>query len=102
MNPQEYLFNQLAQEAVEVAHAVSKALCFGLEDKAPGQALTNAQHLQAEVLQLGAVWRMLLSRGLLPTPPESVIEAACQAKEEKVLKYLRYSQTMGITSSGEV
>lgn len=58
MTRQEQLLLIAMEECVEVAHRLSKALRFGMEEVQPGQPLTNSQRIYDEYYQLRAVLGM--------------------------------------------
>lgn len=91
MTRTEHLLTILSEEAAEVAQRVSKALRFGLEEVQPGQPLTNAQRIAYEMVDLIAVYQMVLgfSRIDLNSP-------AMAAKRVKVETYLRFSAGRGL------
>jgi hypothetical protein len=95
----EHLLTILAEECAEVAHRVSKAIRFGLEEVQPGQTLTNAERVREEVYDLTAAYRMLALAGALPpcgfhAGPEVI--ARMQSKVDKVERYLTFSAAVGL------
>lgn len=102
MNRREHLLTILAEEATEVAHAVSKALRFGMEEVKPDLNQTNAERITAEIHDLIAVYDMLRSEGAFkPAAQWDVTERELAAKRKKVVAYLHYSKSCG-TFQGEV
>jgi NTP pyrophosphatase (non-canonical NTP hydrolase) len=87
MTEQELLLTCLAEECMEVAQRVTKALRFGLEEVQPGQPHNNAERITGELNDLFAVAMMLEGKGL---PRFGRVEAL-DAKKAKVRKYLDYS-----------
>lgn len=92
MTKTEHLLSMLAEECAEVAHRVSKALRFGLQDVQPGQSFTNAQRINMEINDLAAIMELLLEEGV---NVGHVSERFISAKKEKVEKYLEYSRQCG-------
>jgi hypothetical protein len=88
---QRFLLEQLASEAVEVAHITLKAAQFGPDEIMPGQPLTNMQRVLGELTDLAAASDMLRREGLLPVPDPAEFEAAVQAKRAKVERYMAFA-----------
>lgn len=92
MNRIEYLLTQAASECVEVAHRISKAQQFGLDEKQSGQNENNAQRVVGEYMDLLGVMEMLEAEGVIqmPSPQEqAILKAAKKAKVEKFMGYAR-------------
>ena len=87
MNRQEHLLTILAEECVEVAHAVTKSLRFGLDDQFKGNPI-NKDHLSQELGDLLGIYFKLIREGIIDPPAESLITA----KDAKIEKYLSYSK----------
>jgi len=87
----EHLLTTLAEECAEVAQRCSKALRFGLVEKQPGQDLTNAQRIEAEMADLIAVYGMLVDLGHV----QPLVYLSLAGKRRKVESYLAYSATCG-------
>src|SRR3546814_14662572 len=64
MNYDEYLLDVAAEECSEIAQRISNALRFSLGEVQPGQALTNAERIVGELVDLKAMVEMLEERGL--------------------------------------
>lgn len=101
MTREEHLLTILAEECCEVAHRVSKALRFGLAEIQPGQALTNAQRIMAEVQDFLAVYQMIAGPVVSPISPlfrgdPAEWMAALRAKQAKVERYLAFSAGRGL------
>jgi len=92
MNRKEHLLICLAEECAEVAHRVSKALRFGLQEAQPGQSMTNADRIAEELVDLFAVVSMLEDGGVLEVPDDPV---AISRKRDKVLSYMGYAEQIG-------
>jgi NTP pyrophosphatase (non-canonical NTP hydrolase) len=94
MNKTEHLLTCLAEECAEVAQACSKALRFGLDDKGPNHALTNAEYISRELSEVLAVFELLVEHTsvLLPNPYD---DKAMAEKKAKVLHYMEYAKQRG-------
>jgi len=94
MTRQEQLLVILMEECAEVTQRASKALRFGLTDPTgtePNQPYTNKDRLLMEVNDLYAVIEMVFdSEGRFYSP------MLIQDKKEKVEKYLKLSEKLGI------
>lgn len=95
MTENEYLLSYLSQEAVEVAHRVSKALFFGLDEKQPGQDKTNEERLREELCDLYGVVAVLEERGILKKMQGVDVLNAVKAKREKMAHFMGYSRDLG-------
>ncbi len=98
MTRTEHLLTILAEECAEVAHRVSKALRFGPNEIQPGQPLTNAERINAELVDLMAVLEMLHDTKVLPSLRDSKMPhiEATRAKKAKVEKFLVFSAGRGL------
>ena len=92
MNKIEHLLCCLAEEANEVAHRVSKALRFGLEEIQDGQTLTNAQRISQEFNDMLAIVEMLEEFGILGRSTDT---HAIERKKNKVCAYMVYAEKCG-------
>lgn len=99
MNKQEYLLTKLSEECAEVAQRVSKILCFGIDEKEPGQELTNEQRLKGEYYDLLAVFEMLEDEGFVIQDANFEVRQAMINKKAKVKKFMEYSRTQGRLSN---
>jgi len=98
MNHTEHLLSCLAEECAEVGQRVSKAMRFGLGEVQPGQALTNAERIADELVDLLAVVGMLEEEGILDVPRDPV---AIQRKKDKVRTFMVYAAECGaLTPNG--
>lgn len=90
----DHLLVCLAEECAEVAHRVSKALRFGLEEIQPGQPLTNARRIVNELMDLFVVANMCDGAGLISmeTP---FCDEEIDAKKAKVEKFMIYAESVG-------
>ena len=66
MNREEWLLTQLLSECNELAHRVTKALQFGLNDIQEGQEQTNTERLLDEYHDLVGAMFALVSEGVIP------------------------------------
>jgi NTP pyrophosphatase (non-canonical NTP hydrolase) len=98
MNITEHLLSCLAEECAEVSQACSKALRFGLDDKGPNHALTNAEYIAHELSDVLAVLELLVEDAgvAIPNPYN---DAAIAAKKAKVRKYMQYAIKRGTLQS---
>ncbi len=94
MTRQQLLLTLLMEECNEVAQRASKAIRFTPEEIQEGQGLTNAERIVYEFNDLLAVIGMLENEGVLPK--ETIRTDLIQAKQEKIEKYLKYSESLGV------
>jgi hypothetical protein len=83
MTETEHLLSCLAEECAEVAHEVSKALRFGLDNiypEVPGGRTVRAK-IKAESVDLIAVLQLLVEKKILE---DGWDERLCQEKKEKI------------------
>ena len=92
MNRNEYLLTQAASECNEVAHRVTKAMHFGLQESQPGQYQTNAQRIVEEYVDLCAVMEMLEDAGLLKMPTKAEGDLLAASKKAKVEHFMAYAR----------
>lgn len=95
MNVGEHLLTVLSEECGEVAHDVSKALRFGLDDVnclTPGGP-TNRERICRELNQLFAAIELCQESGLLP--PVILDREIIESKKSAVAKYMVYAQEKG-------
>lgn len=93
MTLEQYLLQCLGEEGIEIAHAVSKAVRFGLDDEWPGKATTNRQDIKQEFNDLLAVLEMLMEFG---TFQEHLMDRnLIETKKDKIRKMLCYSKKRG-------
>lgn len=95
MNRNEHLLTIASEEALEVAHRISKAKRFGLGEVQPGQLLDNAQRIMEEWHDFQASMELLMEEGLLPRPDDAACAQAKQRKREKIERFLAYSLECG-------
>ena len=90
---QQFYLTKLAEECNEVAQIALKTQQFGLDEVWRVQGSSNKERCHEELNDLMAVIEVLNeSHGLQFVPDRKQIEA----KKEKMLKYLKYSQGLGM------
>jgi hypothetical protein len=92
----DYLLTCIAEECAEVAQRATKAIRFTLDEKEPGQELTNKERLVQEFNDLYAIMEMLNEMGVID---EFINLEAIEKKKLKVEKFWEYSKAI---KSGEV
>ena len=92
MTKQEHLLTIAAEECVEVAQRLTKALRFGMEEVQPGQTLTNRERIYAEYYDLRAVLGMC---GIDAWDDSLQAKNAEQEKVQKVEHFLAYAEQCG-------
>jgi hypothetical protein len=92
MTRKEHLLTIAAEECNETAQRISKALRFSLEEKQPGQSMTNAERITYEFSQLYAMMEMLHAEGCIQ---DMTYEGDIEDKKLQVEKYLLHSEFMG-------
>lgn len=94
----QYHLIKIAEEAAEVAQIALKCAHFGLSEKQPGQDLTNAERVYAELNDLLAMVHQLgsVSGGEFYFSQDGF---AMAAKLNKVEYYLAYSQSLGLVET---
>jgi hypothetical protein len=101
MNRNEYLLTQAASECCEVAHRITKALHFGLDEKQAGQDLSNADRVVEEYIDLLGVMAMLEDAGLVAIPRGDELRVRMDAKKAKVERFIVYARETCGTVTGE-
>lgn len=89
----QYYLAKLAEEGAEVAQIALKTQQFGPHEAMPGQPLNNFQHCHLELDDLWAMVEELNARYDFGYVPD---RDRIEAKKAKVLKYLNYSQHLGL------
>ncbi|PTX95736.1 hypothetical protein [Opitutus sp. ER46] len=91
MTENEHLLEIVAEECVEVAQRISKALRFGTSEIQPNQPYTNAERVMHEYADLIAIVEMCQGRSLLPDVERWRIEE----KKAKIDRFLQYARQCG-------
>jgi len=95
MNRTEYLLTQAASECNEVAHRITKALHFGLDEVQPGQLgepENNAERIVGEYIDLLASVEMLIEDAALTMPSAPTVRALILKKKAKVEHFMGYAR----------
>lgn len=92
MTREELLQTVAMEECAEVAHRLSKALRFGMEEIQPGQSLTNRERILLEFYDLQAAMDLL---GFSCCDNSDTAKACRWVKQAKIEKYLDYSRQCG-------
>ena len=96
MTRQQMLLVQLMEECNEVAQRCSKAIRFGLHEKQIEDEENNAERIIYELQDLVAVANMINTGDGVETLYTALDEDMFHLKEEKVNRYLDYSERLGI------
>ncbi len=91
----EMLLLQTAEEASEVAQALSKRLRFGSNDVYPMQDGTAGNRVICELIDLLTMIDMCQAEGLIPVFDPAIVPRLMELKRQKVEKYLLYSKDKG-------
>lgn len=95
----EYLLLCLEEELLETAHRVSKAIRFGLDEVQPGQDKTNGERIIEELEEVIEVYSMIKfqeNAEYIPFPSNILILGNRQDKRDRLEKYMKFSQELGI------
>lgn len=98
MNRQEHLLTIMAEECVEIAQRISKALRFGLAEIQPDQELSNAARIRREFCDLWAVAQMVEEESghhVRPHFNSNSDQRAMREKMDKVERFLELSRREG-------
>lgn len=95
LTKEQYLLIQAAEECAEVAHRVSKALRFGLNEVQEGQSLNNRARLEGEIIDLTAVLYFLGQMEIVNLNSEES-QKLFEEKLDKIDRYMAYSREQGI------
>lgn len=88
----DYFLACIGEECGEIQQAIGKSLRFGLLDTNPVTKKTNWVELRKEIHDLIAVYEMLCDEF---DRVETLDRELIDAKKERVLKYMKYSQQVG-------
>lgn len=92
MNRLQYLLTKLAEEASEISQIALKTQQFGLDEKLPGQDLTNLDRIEMEFNDLLGVVELLNQEFGCNIQKDW---ARIEAKAVKIDKYYQYSVECG-------
>ena len=98
MNRTEYLLTQAASECNEVAHRITKAMHFGLDEVQPGQPgepESNAERIVGEYIDLLASMEMLIDEAALTMPNIGTVRSLIAKKKAKVEHFMGYARGCG-------
>jgi hypothetical protein len=97
MDRAEHILTVVAEEANEIAHRVSKAKRFGLQEVQPGQGMTNAARVHQELGDLVGIYMVAVREGLLPPFDWTLgnIGRLADEKGAKVERFLEISKREG-------
>jgi hypothetical protein len=88
----QFLLAKVAEECNEIAQAALKAQQFGMEEVYPASGESNERRIKHELDDLQGILRMMEVVGFVYEPDENAIAE----KQEKVLKFLKYSVELGL------
>lgn len=98
MTRQDHLLTIAAEECMETAKRITKALRFGMDDIQPGQDMNNAKRIMQEYVDLVVAMGMLAKHNdtfsAVFNDSKQVLEWGEQ-KERKVELFLEYSAQQG-------
>lgn len=92
MQAKEYLLIVFQEEAIEVAHGVSKVLRFTANHSFKEGGPTNLEDLNKEYNEMLAMVELLAAEGVCLQRDESIIAR----KKERVEHYLKHSMSLGV------
>lgn len=99
MNKTEYLLTKLSEECAEVIQRCTKAQTFGLNEKQPGQELSNITRLASELHDLFIILSIASNtddlKEIAGFLDGSVDDQYSLRRAEKVKKYMSYSIDCG-------
>lgn len=97
----QFYLTKLIEECQEVSQRAAKSMQFGPEEIQKGQEKTNATRLRDEVEDLlGVIAILEANTDDLPEIPISEHVSRVVRKNEKIAKYLKYSQELGMVENG--
>lgn len=99
MKRAEYLLSVLGEEGSEVAHRVSKALRFGVDEVQPGQPDTNGERIRFEVYDVIASYLIAAAEND-DLPPlhldRDIISQITATKRAKIERFMAISRAQGV------
>jgi hypothetical protein len=100
MNRHEHIATTAAEECVEVAQRITKALRFGWGEIQAGQTLTNSERVVEEFKDLFAMMEWLASESLIPS---SFLPSGREisAKWAKVERFMHIARQQGVLTEGK-
>lgn len=93
MNMNEYLLDRLKEEALEIAHATSKASAFGLYGRDPRNNQPNIRLIGREYAEMMAIMDMLKVQGVDIMPND--LEHLMLDKKMSVVEHMQYARNRG-------
>lgn len=95
MNQKEYLLTCFIEELLEVGHAISKTMRFGLNDAPNPDVMDNETYIKYEFAQVTAIIEMLKEMEGIDIYDLEDIDEVIEEKREKVLQFMEYSKERG-------
>lgn len=93
---EQHLLQKLSEECVEISKEISKAILFGLQDKEPNQKETNQVKIENEIADFLGVIELLIGNSVI-REDEIYHREKITNKKDKVIKWMNYSTSIGIT-----
>ena len=87
---------KMMEEAAEVQQLCSKCMQFGMDEKQPGQDLTNRQRLESEIRDFQAAHFRLVDLGLVGDNDQEPLKEHILRKDNQVDIYYSYSRKLGM------
>lgn len=103
MNRAEYLLATVGEEGSEVAHRVSKALRFGLDEVQPEQHDTNGERIRSEVYDVISTYLIAAAENDSLPPlhlDPDIITSITATKRRKIEKFMTISREQGVLTDG--
>lgn len=92
LTEQQYLLICVAEECAEIQQRITKALRFGLYEVQPGQPDNNLVRIRQEFNDLLGVLELAADHSALMLIDRKQVDA----KKDKVIKFMLYSEELGI------
>jgi hypothetical protein len=98
MTKEQYLLLYLIEEMTECVNRASKAIRFTLQEKEPGQDLTNEERLIGEIVDVMAVAQMMFDKtnGIMKDVSPEKLEKMLKEKSEKIANMTQKSENLGV------